>query len=404
MRNVKMDIRYFKKKIKDVKVSDILSVFPMATAFLLRPLFRRKYRDIWLICEEKREARDNGYHFFKYLCEHQPQLDCVYAIDKRCKDHIKVASLGKTVHHGSLKHWILYFTAKYNISSQKGGKPNAAMCAFLELNGLFQPQNIFLQHGVTISKLDWLMADRCRFDFFVAATTSEQAFVETAFGYDPDIVHLTGFPRFDNLHDWKAKKNRIILVPTWRKWLRLHSESTNREEMDFRGSEFLRKWLELLTSSKLTALIRKYELDVVFCLHRQMQEYTDMFREASECITILSSNDCGIQELMKSAQMMITDYSSVCFDMFYMKKPVIFYQFDEEEYRKRHYEQGWFDYHHNPFANSYPDCFSVLEELERYILTDYRVPELFVEGHTKEFRYFDRRNSERVYEALKGLK
>ena len=107
------------------------------------------------------------------------------------------------------------FTAKYNISSQKGGKPNAAMCAFLELNGIFRPKNIFLQHGVTLNKNDWLLAEHCCFDFFVTTTESEQTFVETAFGYDPGIVHLTGFPRFDNLHDWKAKENRIILVPTW---------------------------------------------------------------------------------------------------------------------------------------------------------------------------------------------
>ena len=404
MRNVKMDIRYFKKKIKDVKVIDILSVFPMATAFLLRPLFRRKYRDIWLICEEKREARDNGYHFFKYLCEHQPQLDCVYAIDKRCKDHIKVASLGKTVHHGSLKHWILYFTAKYNISSQKGGKPNAAMCAFLELNGIFRPKYIFLQHGVTLNKNDWLLAEHCCFDFFVTTTESEQTFVETAFGYDPGIVHLTGFPRFDNLHDWKAKENRIILVPTWRKWLGLHSESTGREKMGFQESEFYQKWIELLTSSELRELIGKYDLDIFFCLHRQMQAYTDLFRGIGEHIKVVSAEEYDLQELMKSAQLMITDYSSICFDMFYMKKPVIFYQFDYEEHRKRHYEQGWFDYRHNPFANSYPDCSSVLEELERSILTDYRVSERFLEGHREEFRYCDRRNAKRVYEALKGLK
>ena len=397
-----MDIQYFKNKIKDVEFKDLLSAFPMAAAFLLRPLFRRKYRDTWLVSEDRREAQDNGYHFFKYLCEHQPQVDSVYAIDKRCRDWEKVAALGKTVHYGSLRHWILYFTAKYLISSQKGGKPNPALCAFLELNRLFCPSNVFLQHGVTLNRNDWLQSDRCRFDFFVTATASEHAFVKTAFGYNPAIVHLTGFPRFDNLHDWKAEKNHIIIVPTWRKWLKLRSERRDRQDADFSGSEFYQKWMELLKSPKLQEMIATYRLDIVFCLHRQMQDCTDLFREVSDLSTVVSMENCDFQGLMRSAQLMITDYSSVCFDMFYMKKPVIFYQFDAEEHSKYHYQQGWFDYRNNPFANAYPDCPSVLVELERYIQTDYRVSERFLEGHRKEFRVFDRRNSERIYRALSG--
>ena len=39
--------------------------------------------------------------------------------------------------------------------------------------------------------------------------------------------------------------------------------------------------------------------------------------------------------------MLITDYSSVYFDIAYMRKPIIFYQFDEEEFRRKHYQRGY---------------------------------------------------------------
>ena len=397
-----IEFKYFQKKIKDVSINDYLSVIPMTCALILKPLFAKRYRDSWVICEEKTEARDNGYHFFKYLCLNHQEQCCYYAIDKRCKDREKVRKLGKTVHYGSIKHWLLYFTGKYNISSQKGGKPNAALCSFFELNGLFKPHNVFLQHGVTKDKNDWLMAEKCRFDYFVTATTTEDRFVRQAFGYDPSIIHYTGFPRFDNLHDGiDGVKNRIIIMPTWRKWLRLKSEKNESLGPDLKTSVFIKGWGDLLNSEELSLIIDKYNLDIIFYPHRAMQPYISDFREnINPRIKIASIEDYDIQELMKSAQLMITDYSSVYFDMFYMKKPVIFYQFDEEEFRKYHYEKGWFDYYNNEFGNSHSDYHAVVTTLEEYINCEYKVSSSFLKAHEHEFELFDRMNSERIYRDL----
>ena len=400
-----IEFKYFQKKIKDVSINDYLSIIPMTCALILKPLFAKRYRDSWVICEEKTEARDNGYHFFKYLCLNHQEQCCYYAIDKRCKDREKVRKLGKTVHYGSIKHWLLYFTGKFNISSQKGGKPNAALCSFFELNGLFKPHNVFLQHGVTKDKNDWLMAEKCRFDYFVTATTTEDQFVRRAFGYDPSIIHYTGFPRFDNLHDGiDGVKNRIIIMPTWRKWLRLNSEKNENLDLELKMSDFLKNWTNFLNCEELLRLINKYNLEIIFYPHRAMQSYISEFREAiNSQITIASDEDYDMQELMKSSQLMITDYSSVFFDMFYMKKPVIFYQFDEEIFRQYHYEEGWFDYHNNAFGKTHVSYLEVINELEEYIKNDYKVTDEFLKAHQNEFKLFDNMNSERIYSDLSVL-
>ena len=397
-----MNTDYFFRKIKDVSFKDCLAVIPMICALMIRPFFSKKYKNTWLICEEKTEARDNGYHFFKYLCKEQPQQDCYYAIATGCKDWKKIKDLGKTVEYGSIMHWILYFTSQYNISSQKGGKPNAALCSFFELNNIFKPRNVFLQHGVTKDKNDWLMAEKCRFECFITATTSEHEFVKQAFGYKPEIIHLTGFPRFDNLHDGQVIPNRIIIMPTWRKWLRLRSEKNRRPDNDIKTSEFLDRWLELLNNQALDEMINEYKLEIVFYPHRAMQPYIGEFRKRvnNDKIIIASVEEYDMQELMKSASLMITDYSSVYFDMFYMKKPVIFYQFDEEDFRRFHYEEGWFNYHSNPFGQTYNNCRDVLTALEKYIISKYRITDIFREAHNKEFAFFDTKNSERIYRIL----
>ena len=64
-----MKLKYFLNKIQDVKIKDYCSLFPMTIALIIRPFYKKTYKDAWLICEEPKEARDNGYHFFQYMVQ-----------------------------------------------------------------------------------------------------------------------------------------------------------------------------------------------------------------------------------------------------------------------------------------------------------------------------------------------
>ena len=114
-----MNLKRLLSKKKDVKTADYLSVFPMLVGLALVPFYKKKYQDAWGICERRDEARDNGYHFFRYIIEKHPEQKCIYAIDRKCSDYQKVAGLGETVQFGSVKHWSLYFICKYLVSSQR---------------------------------------------------------------------------------------------------------------------------------------------------------------------------------------------------------------------------------------------------------------------------------------------
>jgi hypothetical protein len=154
MNLVNNSIKYiglFFKKVKYVKLTDLLSVIWFLLALPVGIIYKLFRKDIWLICEREGEARDNGYAFYKYVRSEHPEQDIVYAISKKSSDFDKVASIGNTVDFGSFLHWVYYLTAKWNMSSQKEGKPNAALCYFLEVFGLRKSRTIYLRHGVATS-------------------------------------------------------------------------------------------------------------------------------------------------------------------------------------------------------------------------------------------------------------
>ena len=400
-----MKIRYFISKMKDVKIGDLLSVFPMLIAAAVSPFFKKKYANVWLICEEKKEARDNGYWFFRKMVENHPEQKCIYAIDKKSVDYRNVQDLGEVIQYSSLRHWIVYFTCEFNISSQKGGKPNAAICAFLELNHLFAAHCIFLQHGVIINDLRWLYADRSIFDMFITSTIYEKQFIEERFGFPEGTIQLTGLPRFDNLHQNRTNYRRILVMPTWRSWFNLKSKQKEGLDTDFESSEYFEKWKEFLESDHLNQLITEHKLEVIFYPHRNMQRYLSKMRKDIQTKAIIASwENYDIQELLITSALMVTDYSSVFFDMIYMKKPIIFYQFDLDKFRMGQYEQGYFDYSNNPYGKSFKEPELLFDEMSDIIRKGFECDLKYKEAHRKSFPYYDTFNCERVFQGIQNVR
>ncbi|EAH7076795.1 capsular biosynthesis protein, partial [Campylobacter jejuni] len=80
---------------------------------------------------------------------------------------------------------------------------------------------------------------------------------------------------------------------------------------------------------------------------------------------IIPSVEMSMQKLFCESSLMITDYSSVAFEMAVLKKPVIYYQFDKNELFSRHiYTQGYFDYNKDGFGTVVLDIDNLLYELK----------------------------------------
>ena len=100
---------------------------------------------------------------------------------------------------------------------------------------------------------------------------------------------------------------------------------------------------------------------------------------------------------------MVTDFSSVFFDFAYMKKPEIFFQFDEGAYRSKHYSEGYFDYRRDGFGPVYTDREDVVRCLIRLMENGCEMEQTYQDKVDAFFAFRDHSNCERNYEAIKAL-
>ncbi len=389
-----------KKVLKFIKWSDIGHCFLFVLVLPFALVTKLFVRDFWLVCEDKNEARDNGYHFFKWVRENRPKQKIAYTINKKSPDYQKVKGLGKVISYGSVSHWFWYIVADKNISSQKGGKPNAAVCYLLEVTiGLRKNNRVFLQHGITKDSAEWLFYKNTKMRLFVTAATPEQEFVSANFGYPADFVKLLGFCRYDALTDAQRDENLILVMPSWRNWL--GRESSDNRDLNFTQTEYFKRWDAFLHDERLHEMLSVHGKRLLFYPHRNMQKFLSAFSSPSPLIEIADWREHDIQDVLKRAALLITDYSSVFFDFAYMRKPVIFYQFDEAEFREKQYQQGFLDYHDTVLGEWTDNRDELIYLLGKQIESG--IPLLAEETIRSFFPWHDEGNCKRTYDAIKEL-
>ena len=382
----------------------LLDLLKLIVAKCLSPILKvhKSNRDIWIIGERKAEAKDNGYHLFKYIRENHPRAKVYYAIDRNSDDIEKIQSLGNFIYYDSLRHYILYVMSTKLVCAHLGGcVPDSPIC--WKFDNRERKKKAFIQHGITKELIPSLMYESTKCDLFICGAKPEYEYVKSAFGYPEGSVQYTGFARFDNLHN-SAIKEQILVMPTWRHWI--PSSTWKSEDLDkcrgiFLQSNYFNKYNALINSNNLIKLLEKYDMNLIFYPHYEMQVYVDLFKTKSNRITIANKDEYDVQQLLKESKILITDYSSVAFDFAYMRKLVVYFQFDEEEYYKKHYQRGYYNYKVHGFG----PVVRQLDELEVALekILDGSIEESFKNRSDMFFEKHDKKNCERIYRAIKNV-
>ena len=393
----------FKKiveNVKYIKIKDILSVFIFLFMFIPSLCFRIinkiKKRKLLLVTEDGKTARDNGYHFYKYIRLSHPDDYCFFVIDKKSENYKNVKEFGNIIQYGSLKHWLYYLSAKYNISNHKEGNPNAAFFYVIHVIFGWYKNRVFLQHGITKDDAEWLYYKNCKFKYFICGAKREYEFIRDRFGYPNGSVVYTGFPRFDNLYNNKINKKELLVMPTWREWLGRETNLMGKKVI-FKETDFYKNWNDFLNDDKFIEFIEKNKVRVLFYPHINMQKFINNFNFKSKNIEVLTPKT-DIQKILKESAIMITDYSSVYMDFAYMRKPVVYYHFDYTEYRKKQYKDGYFDYKKDGFG---PVC-NGKDELVKETINVYKngLDNKYFNRMDDFFELKDQNNCERIYNIL----
>lgn len=326
----------------------------------------------------------------------------MYAINKKSPDYARVKDLGPVVQYGSFMHWVYYLTASKNISSQKEGKPNAAVCYLLEVYGILKNRRIFLQHGIIMNNLEFLHYKNTKMRMFMCTAEREFQYIKEKFGYPDGWIQKTGLCRFDNLFDTSQGKRQILVMPTWRNWISIPTtESYAQEDItEFTGTKYFQCWNEFLCDKELAAFLEKENIRLVFYPHRGMQKFIQNFQAQSTHIVIAKWPEYDVQELLKESNLLVTDYSSIAMDFAYLRKPLLYYQFDYEMFRKGQYSEGYFSYKEDGFGKVCEKEQDVVREIKQITENGMTMSNLYQQRVDEFFSYRDKNNCERNYKAI----
>lgn len=118
-------------------------------------------------------------------------------------------------------------------------------------------------------------------------------------------------------------------------------------------------------------------------------------------VTILGSNT-EYKKVFAESSLILTDYSSAIFDFAYLQKPVIYSQFDAEEFfaGDHMYVKGYFDYERDGFGEVESDLEGTVDRIIEYMENGCQLKDKYRERVDNFFLYHDQNNCQRVYEKI----
>lgn len=373
--------------------------------FLLKPYWDRK--KLWFICEKFcGMAQDNGFYFFKFCMEYLPENEksrIFYVIDKKCSDYQAVKKYDKNViHFMSFRYMILLNAAELLISSDAirhfyiWDSPNTIYKTLYQV----RKNIIFLQHGVMAFKQCHRTFHKYggnRMALFVVSSEYEQDIINKYFEYEKDEIIITGLPRWDVLHSTATDDHKeILIMPTWRKWLE------NASEEEFLVSDYFRNYKELLENKDFLALLEKEDIYVNFYIHPKFRQHICLFAFHTKRIQFIPFGELPLNQLIMSCHMLVTDYSSVAWDVYYQEKPIVFYTFDRKNYEKK--QGSYMDIEKDGFGDVTSNLYELISCIQYYSKNHFQEKKIFAEKREWLLPYRDNKNSKRIYEEIKERK
>ncbi len=258
----------------------------------------------------------DAYTFFNFLQEKGIPSKYILLEDNPLYNQLKQENKLKDI-VGIKKHWEFIEKNAHLIAQAKCVLTSYGLSSGpdnLFLKNLPFLKYIFIEHGVTLLK-KWVVQiyNTNTFDKILVPTQSTYDFYTSKNLYAEEKMIKCGFPRWDKLKKQTSEIKNIFMFFTWR-------YSKNKEEIQ----SYFEKIKELISAlSNITA--KNSNLKIYFAMHHALlSEGFDM----PKCSGVEFIPSTNISKMIGKTDLLITDYSSICFDFMYLDIPVIFYKFD----------------------------------------------------------------------------
>lgn len=361
---------------------------------------------IWLIGERPETARDNGRALFAHIRRSRPEAPVYYVITADSPMRGAVEPLGNVVIHSSWRHRVLMLHADvlanaYSIKHMipETWHPGAYMRQFAWRVGSVR---VYLKHGVHLSPYAVKRANG-GYDLIAAVGEREAEALRETTGYGDQVV-VTGLARYDALVPPAERSRTILFMPTWRRYLvpTLFS-GKDESEVAYEGSTYQRFMDDFLGSERLARLLERHDLRLQVVPHYNLRDLLRAEDLASERVEVLDAATADIPALLRSCDLLVTDYSSVQFDVAYIGTPIVYCQFDAEEYTHGHSAFSWFEPERDGFGPVARDVATTLAAMEAYAEGGFVREARYDERVGSIFAHEDRHNCERLVEAIDAL-
>ena len=177
------------------------------------------------------------------------------------------------------------------------------------------------------------------------------------------------------------KLNSIFIMFTWRELKKNKTISP----------DYIQNILRLLTNENLINNLSNHNIILYFTLHHKLIKYKEEFKNIKH-ITYIEEND--IAECLSKTNLIVTDYSSIIFDMIYRRKPFIIYIPDSKDTM---IIDNYLDYCYNiiinfklndfKFKNIFFDIESTINKINYYIDNGFKL-------ERKMIKFYDEFNFE----------
>lgn len=372
-----------------------------------------KKRPIWIFMDKADRADDNAECLLDYIMTlPDDNVRRYFMIGKQTEDYKRLKRKYHVVPYLSYRHKLLLLLSDYTIS---GYIHEEIYNPFYNYNDpyrdLLQNVNyIFLDHGVKKDALAHSLSKyKKNMKMMVCTGIPEyQSIVDDGdYGYQKEQIKLTGLCRYDRLYDDSKNHKIVAIMPTWRSYLTngmIREESKFLLKRGFKNSYYYKFYINLLTSERLLEALRKHGFELHFIPHPTMFPYADLFR-CSDFVKVWGT-EVVHRDIYAKSSLLVTDYSSLAFDFANLKKPIIYCQFDLDEFYGKggHRSSSYFDFERDGFGEVVYSLDETIDMIINYVENGCVMKPIYRQRVDSFFKYQDQNNCKRVLEAINDIK
>lgn len=263
-----------------------------------------------------------------------------------------------------------------------------------------------------------------RFDMFVTCSPGEHESIRGSgnnYPYTDREVRLNGLPRHDRLLERVRARKRetgnassgdsidrtILVFPTWRGG-RFEEETRGLTTAEclkvFAETEYAHAWRSVLRNQELKRQLQRFGWRLKFMPHANIAPYLSAL-DIPDSVEVIAMQEQAVQPTLIGARALLTDYSSMAFEMALLRRPTFYYQFDRDRFYggDHNWRPGYFDYGNDGFGPVLCTEAKLIEELSRYMAANGSIAEKYSLRMSNAMPLDDGRACERTFEALLTL-